>query len=196
MSEICEFLHESGLFDYIPGTLYDENYTNQMNVLNQFVTYHLLPQRIGREKLVIHYNELGYNVSSSKSPSIPIMDYYQTIIREAERYDFFDFGETVTGYQYAIVYLDEDTVPTLLLAEMTWDDIRYLKLFHYDPEQHLLEAFGLLIQNILQPILRIMIPRMMVRTTGRTTLIDTRPTQSAPAIAVRVPADISCIQPV
>ena len=66
-----------------------------------------------------------------------VMAYYRTIIREAERYDFFDFGETVTGYQYAIVYLDEDTVPTLLLAEMTWDDIRYLKLFHYDPEQHL-----------------------------------------------------------
>ena len=79
VSEICEFLRESRLFDYVPGTLYDENYRNQMNVLNQFVTYHLLPQRIGREKLVIHYNELGYSVNSNKGPSIPIMDYYQTM---------------------------------------------------------------------------------------------------------------------
>lgn len=79
VSEICDFLRESGLFDYIPGTLYDENYTNQMNVLNQFVTYHLLPQRIGREKLVIHYNETGFHAGSSQKPAIPIMDYYQTM---------------------------------------------------------------------------------------------------------------------
>ena len=79
VSDVCNFLQNSGLFDYIPGTLYDDDYKNEMNVLNQFVTYHLLPQRIGREKLVIHYNETGFNVSSSKSPTIPIMDYYQTM---------------------------------------------------------------------------------------------------------------------
>ena len=80
VSDVCEFLHESGLFDYIEGTLYDEDYTNEMNVLNQFVTYHLLPQRIGRNKLVIHYNELGHNYNSPAArPSIPIMDYYQTM---------------------------------------------------------------------------------------------------------------------
>ena len=79
VEDVCNFLRESGLFAYIEGTLYDDNYTNEMNILNQFVTYHLLPQRIGREKLVIHYNELGYNYASSKVPTIPIMDYYQTM---------------------------------------------------------------------------------------------------------------------
>ena len=79
VEDVCKFLQESGLFDYIQGTRYDTEYTNEMNVLNQFVTYHLLPQRIGREKLVIHYNELGYNISASKGPTIPIMDYYQTM---------------------------------------------------------------------------------------------------------------------
>ena len=79
VSDVCNYLKNSGLFDYVEGTLYDEDYTNQMNVLNQFVTYHLLPQRIGREKLVIHYNELGYNYTSSQKPTIPIMDYYQTM---------------------------------------------------------------------------------------------------------------------
>ena len=80
VEDVCEYLRSSHLFDYIPGTLYDDNYTNTMNVLNQFVTYHILPQRIGRDKLVIHYNELGYSFTASPSKrTIPIMDYYQTM---------------------------------------------------------------------------------------------------------------------
>ena len=79
VSDVCTYLKDLQLFDYIPGTLYDEDYRNEMNFLNQFVTYHLLPQRIGREKLVIHYNELGYSYGSAKGPTIPIMDYYQTM---------------------------------------------------------------------------------------------------------------------
>lgn len=78
-AKVCTYLQESGLFDHIEGTTYDDDYTNPMNILNQFVTYHLLPQRIGREKLVIHYNELGYNYVSAQRPTIPIMDYYQTM---------------------------------------------------------------------------------------------------------------------
>ena len=79
VEDVCAYLQNSGLFDYVPGTVYDEDYRNELNYLNQFVTYHILPQRIGREKLVIHYNETGYNYSSSKVPTIPIMDYYQTM---------------------------------------------------------------------------------------------------------------------
>ncbi len=97
------------------------------------------------EQLEKVYDETGWQPKKLFTDGAPargseqeeeVMAYYRTIIREAERYDFFDFGEEVTGYQYAIVYLDEDTIPTLLLAEMTWDQIRYIKLFHYDPEQH------------------------------------------------------------
>ena len=79
VDDVCEFLRGSGLFDYIEDIQYDDDYDNEMNVLNQFVTYHLLPQRIGKDKLVIHYNELGYHPSSAKGPTIPIMDYYQTM---------------------------------------------------------------------------------------------------------------------
>ena len=79
VEDVAAYLQESGLFDYVSGTCFDDDYTNEMNVLNQFVTYHLLPQRIGRDKLVIHYNELGYNPASAKGPTIPIMDYYQTM---------------------------------------------------------------------------------------------------------------------
>lgn len=79
VSDVCDFLRQSGLFDHVTGTLYNTDYTNQMNVLNQFVTYHLLPQRIGQEKLVIHYNELAYNYLSNPRPTVPIMDFYQTM---------------------------------------------------------------------------------------------------------------------
>ena len=79
IEDVCKYLREQRLFDHIDGTLYNDDYTNQMNVLNQFVTYHLLPQRIGREKLVIHYNELGYNYTQNSPPTIPIMDFYQTM---------------------------------------------------------------------------------------------------------------------
>ena len=79
VDDVCEFLRQSGLFNHVDGTTFDDDYTRQMNYLNQFVTYHLLPQRIGREKLVIHYNELGYNYSQNSSPTVPICDYYQTM---------------------------------------------------------------------------------------------------------------------
>ena len=80
VEDVCEYLRNSGLFDYVEGTLYDDDYTKEMNILNQFVTYHLIPQRIGRDKLVIHYNELGYSFSSSPQKfTIPVMDFYQTM---------------------------------------------------------------------------------------------------------------------
>jgi uncharacterized surface protein with fasciclin (FAS1) repeats len=79
VKDVCEYLRQLGLFDYIPGTLYDDDYTQEMNYLNQFVTYHLLNQRIGREKLVIHYNELGYNYTQNSSLTVPICDFYQTM---------------------------------------------------------------------------------------------------------------------
>ena len=79
VKDVCEYLRQSGLFEHVDGTTFDDDYSHQMNYLNQFVTYHLLPQRIGREKLVIHYNELGYNYTQNSSPTVPICDFYQTM---------------------------------------------------------------------------------------------------------------------
>ena len=62
------------------------------------------------------------------------MSYYRAMIREAVRFDYQDFGEGAVGYQYALVFIDEtDTIPSLLLAELTSDGIRYVKVFQYDP---------------------------------------------------------------
>lgn len=79
VKDVCDYLKQSGLFDHVDGTTFGDDYSDQMNFLNQFVTYHLIPQRIGREKLVIHYNELGYNYTQNSSPTVPICDFYQTM---------------------------------------------------------------------------------------------------------------------
>jgi hypothetical protein len=57
----------------------DENYEDVNNILNQFVTYHMLPERLTRDKLVIHYNELGYNYQSSKSYTVATEEFYTTM---------------------------------------------------------------------------------------------------------------------
>ena len=79
VKDVCDYLKQSGLFNHVDGTTFGDDYNGQMNFLNQFVTYHLIPQRIGREKLVIHYNELGYNYTQNSSPTVPICDFYQTM---------------------------------------------------------------------------------------------------------------------
>ncbi len=67
------------------------------------------------------------------------MPYYRAMIREKDRFDYQDYGEAVAGYQYALVYLsEEDPIPALLLAERSWDDIRYIKVFQYDPDSRTL----------------------------------------------------------
>ena len=64
------------------------------------------------------------------------MPYYQVAVRECDRYDYMDYGDGAVGYQYAFVYLSgEDTIPALLLAEVSPDQVRYIKVFLYSPEE-------------------------------------------------------------
>lgn len=61
----------------------DENnidYKDVNNILNQFVTYHMLPERLTRDKLVIHYNELGYNYANKSMPyTVATEEFYTTM---------------------------------------------------------------------------------------------------------------------
>ena len=54
------------------------DYTDPNNALNQFVSYHVLPGRIGPEKLVIHFNELWYSMTD-KIKRASVYDYYTTM---------------------------------------------------------------------------------------------------------------------
>ena len=65
---------------FYPDAVNDENYKDQNNIINQFVTYHLLPMRLAVDKLVIHYNEKGFNPKGRiKTPTVPVWSHYVTM---------------------------------------------------------------------------------------------------------------------
>ncbi len=57
----------------------DDNYTSEDNIVNQFVTYHILPEKLSSDRLVIHYNEYGYYWTTSTSYTIPVYEYFVTM---------------------------------------------------------------------------------------------------------------------
>lgn len=75
--DIIDWVKNQG---YYPEAVNDENYTNENNLLNQFVTYHLLPERIPVDKLALHSKEKGYNYKNKNaSPTIPVWAHYVTM---------------------------------------------------------------------------------------------------------------------
>ncbi|MCR4995029.1 MAG: fasciclin domain-containing protein [Bacteroidales bacterium] len=77
VEDVRNYLKIKGAY---PQATDDENYTNENNLVNQFVTYHVLPVKLTRDKLVIHYNERGYNFKTSgKRYTIPVFEYYTTM---------------------------------------------------------------------------------------------------------------------
>lgn len=73
---IAQYVVDHGY--HLASATTDDNYRNNNNALNQFVTYHMLPGKIESNKLVIHFNELWYNpVDKVKKASV--MDYYTTM---------------------------------------------------------------------------------------------------------------------
>lgn len=75
--DVAEWVAEQGFY---PEAVNDENYRDENNVLNQFVTYHLLPERVPVDKLVLHYNEKGFNYRNRTSkPTVPVWTHYITM---------------------------------------------------------------------------------------------------------------------
>ncbi len=64
-----------------PDAVNDKNYKNPKNVLNQFVTYHILPARIPVNMLVVHSNELDYDFAAGENASlgIPVWEFHTTV---------------------------------------------------------------------------------------------------------------------
>lgn len=69
---------------FYPDATDDEDYSDPKNALYQFITYHIIPARIPLAKLVMHYNELGYEFDETRVDrraglTIPVYDYHTTI---------------------------------------------------------------------------------------------------------------------
>lgn len=82
-ASLTEYLKEHYVFDDL-NLLYDEQYTDQRHVVNQFVSYHLLPQAVSPKQLVIHYNEKDFDLNGFLATgvpqiTVPVFDYYETL---------------------------------------------------------------------------------------------------------------------
>lgn len=68
---------------YGSKTSWGEDYTNPDNYLNQFVAYHILPERLIWDQLVIFANEKGFTNASpnrgGKKFNINVWEYYETM---------------------------------------------------------------------------------------------------------------------
>ena len=74
--DIMDWVEKKGFY---PEGIKDDNYKDENNLLNLFVTYHLLPERIPVDKLALHYNEKGYNYKiKNAQPTIPVWTHYVT----------------------------------------------------------------------------------------------------------------------
>lgn len=76
LEDVRQYIQNNNL---TPGAVDDENYKSEDNSLNQFITYHILPMHITKDKLVVHYNERGYTYGTTKSATIPVFEYYTTM---------------------------------------------------------------------------------------------------------------------
>lgn len=63
---------------FYPNAVNDENWKSPNNVLNQFLSYHVIPYKLSADKLVIHWNEKGYS-RTSRVLTIPVEEFYTTI---------------------------------------------------------------------------------------------------------------------
>ncbi|MBR4644279.1 MAG: fasciclin domain-containing protein [Bacteroidaceae bacterium] len=75
VADIYEYLDNEGIY---PSAKRDNNYESEDNLLNQFVTYHMLPMRLPSDRLVNHYNERGFTFNT-RNPTIAIYEFYTTM---------------------------------------------------------------------------------------------------------------------
>ncbi len=62
----------------LPTAIHNDDYTNENNALNQFVTYHIVPGKLETSRLVIHFNELWYTVTQ-RNKGASVFAYYTTM---------------------------------------------------------------------------------------------------------------------
>ena len=75
VEDVVEYLDGQGVY---PEAKRGKDYEKEDNLLNRFVTYHLLPERLATDRLVLHYNEVGYSQGDAKL-GVPMSEYYTTM---------------------------------------------------------------------------------------------------------------------
>ncbi len=76
-AEIMEVVKEK-CAEYYPEAM-DADLKSENNAVNQFVSYHILPEALMYNQLVIHFNEQGYGYKSPSVLGINAWEYYETL---------------------------------------------------------------------------------------------------------------------
>ena len=75
VEDVVDWLDRKG---YYPLATRNKDYQSEGNMLNQFVTYHLLPVRLSADRLVLHRNEFGFD-PNLRNLSAAMAEYYTTM---------------------------------------------------------------------------------------------------------------------
>ena len=77
--------------DVYPDAKRDANYEDEDNLLNRFVTYHFLPERLAPDRLVMHWNEQGYTKNTRLGAA---MSEFYTTMGKRRLIQFFESPES------------------------------------------------------------------------------------------------------
>ena len=75
VEDVVSYLDGKGIY---PEAARNTDYEDGNNLLNQFVTYHLLPERLPTNRLVYHWSEYGYN-RNTKQLGSAMSEFYTTM---------------------------------------------------------------------------------------------------------------------
>lgn len=80
LGKLSAWLKDNAYYD--GNTSYGTDYASEDNAINQFVAYHILPQRLTYDRLVIFSNERGYNNTAPNVNGVHktnVWEYYETL---------------------------------------------------------------------------------------------------------------------
>lgn len=81
--EILQAIQEKCAKEY-PGAK-STDLKSEENAVNQFVSYHLLPERLTLDRIVVHHAEMGYAYGNPTQLSIDCFEYYETLCTSHRR---------------------------------------------------------------------------------------------------------------
>lgn len=75
VADVVNYLDQQGIYPEAERSI---NYKNENNLLNLFVTYHFLPERLPTNHLIYHWSERGYN-RSTRTLGASVSEFYVTM---------------------------------------------------------------------------------------------------------------------
>ncbi len=135
---VKDWVIQKGLY---PNAVNDEDYSNPKNVLNQFVTYHILPARIPVNLLVIHYNEYGYAFldNNETSPLAASVWEFHTTIGERRLLKIYQGQEADKFYLNRFPILDNERRGTY--KEVSCDPDKAGFIIHTSEAENLVNGY-------------------------------------------------------